>query len=79
MHSKTHPWKWQFWFQAKYSNSLLDTRLVAIGVAATENGQNFNSEEYSDENNPPGGNSGNIVSKDHSRVLFYQVLHKYLE
>ena len=60
-------------FQAKYSNSLLDTRLVAIGVASTENGENSNSEEYSDENNPPGGNSGNIVSGDHSRVLFYQV------
>jgi hypothetical protein len=52
-------------FQAKYVNSLLDSRLVAIGVASTENGDHnstttttttttANNDDFSDENNPPG-------------------------
>jgi hypothetical protein len=49
-------------FQAKYVNSLLDSRLVAIGVASTENGDHnsttttANNDDFSDENNPPGKN-----------------------
>jgi hypothetical protein len=50
-------------FQAKYVSSLLDSRLVAIGVASTENGDHnstttttttANIDDFSDENNPPG-------------------------
>jgi hypothetical protein len=50
-----------FFLQAKYVNSLLDSRLVAIGVASTENGDHnstttttANIDDFSDENNPPG-------------------------
>jgi hypothetical protein len=42
---------------------LLDSRLVAIGVASTENGDHnstttttANIDDFSDENNPPGKN-----------------------
>jgi hypothetical protein len=53
----------------------LDTRLVAIGVAAAENGDHVSNssnsnDDYSDENNPPTGGSGN---GSYGGVLFYQV------
>ena len=53
---------------------MLDTRLVAIGVAPSENGDhvtnNSNSnDDYSDENNPPGSGNGS-----YGGVLFYQGL-----
>ena len=55
----------------------MDTRLVAIGVASTENGgdhlpnnsnSNNSNDDYTDENNPPSG-SGN---GSYGGVLFYQ-------
>jgi hypothetical protein len=54
----------------KYSNTLLDTRLVAIGINAAENGEH-NSTEFQDENIPP-SSIGSASGGDHSKVLFYQ-------